>query len=246
MFRTPRTLGAISLAAVVAVFGGISAAHAGVHNDGLKKCNSTGACQAFENLSTGNALQAFTEGEGKAFLAQAPAGGGDGADIYGSYIGVIGRGTSESGYPFVGTDQKGNDLFYVDGYGDVYYAGSLTQFSKTRQGERVGSFATQEATRTIEDVGSAKLVNGESVVSLDPTYAQSIDLSSAYHVFLTPGGDTKGLYVAQKSPTTFVVRETQGGHGSLSFDYRIVATQLGAANQRMGLSQLSPMPSAQR
>lgn len=50
---------------------------------------------------------------------------------------------------------------------------------------------------------------------------------------LTPDGDTKGLYVASKSPTQFVVREVQGGRGSLDFDYHIYASHAGSAGVRM-------------
>ena len=176
---------------------------------------------------------------------ESTAAGGDGIDANGTYIGVIGRAAAgTSGYPFVATDQNGNDLFFIDGDGDVYYTGSIVQFERTRDGRQVGAYTSQTATRTIEDVGSAQLVNGQATIALDPTFARSIDLQSAYHVFLTPNGDTKGLFVAQKSPTTFVVRESQGGHAAIAFDYRIVATQLGAANQRMGVTPLVQAPHA--
>src|ERR1700681_2448076 len=85
----------------------------------------------------------------------------------------------------------------------------------------------------MEDTGSGQLVNGVAFVNLDATFAQSIDPRQAYHVMLTPDGDTRGLFVASKSPNRFVVREVQGGRGSLSFDYHIYAAKLGHANERM-------------
>jgi hypothetical protein len=54
-------------------------------------------------------------------------------------------------------------------------------------------------------------------------------------VMITPDGDTRGLYVASKTATAFVVREVQGGRGSFAFDYHIYATTLGHARERMGL-----------
>ena len=39
-----------------------------------------------------------------------------------------------------------------------------------------------------------------------------------YHVFLTPNGDCKGLYIAAKTPTSFEVRELGGGTSSVRFD----------------------------
>lgn len=46
---------------------------------------------------------------------------------------------------------------------------------------------------------------------------------SAYLVFLTPQGDANPLFVAQKMPSGFFVRESKGGRSMLFFDYRIVA-----------------------
>jgi hypothetical protein len=54
-----------------------------------------------------------------------------------------------------------------------------------------------------------------------------------YHVFLTPNGDCKGLYVAQKLPTSFVVRELGGGTASIAFDYRIMAKRKGYEQIRL-------------
>jgi hypothetical protein len=56
---------------------------------------------------------------------------------------------------------------------------------------------------------------------------------ASYHVFITPNGDSKGLYVTAKTATGFEVRESGGGTSSLSFDYRIVAKRAGYENQRM-------------
>lgn len=91
-------------------------------------------------------------------------------------------------------------------------------------------------------VGSSRLVNGQAAVALDRTFAQAIDGRAPYQVFLTPNGDTRGLFVAQKTPAGFVVRETQGGRGSLGFDYRVVASPLGRGGERMGLTKGAPEP----
>jgi hypothetical protein len=54
-----------------------------------------------------------------------------------------------------------------------------------------------------------------------------------YHVFLTPNGDSKGLYVSRKTATSFEVREQGGGTSSVTFDYRIVAKRVGPENLRL-------------
>jgi hypothetical protein len=53
--------------------------------------------------------------------------------------------------------------------------------------------------------------------------------------------DTRGLYVSQKTPAGFQVREAQGGRSTFSFDYRIVARPLDADNDR-----LPPAPALRR
>jgi hypothetical protein len=54
-----------------------------------------------------------------------------------------------------------------------------------------------------------------------------------HHVFITPNGDSKGLYVTGKTATAFEVRESDGGTSSVSFDYRIVAKRRAYESQRL-------------
>jgi hypothetical protein len=67
---------------------------------------------------------------------------------------------------------------------------------------------------------------------LESTFAQTVNTQN-YHVFITPNGDCKGLYVSQKTAGGFEVRELGGGTSSIDFDYRIVAERLGFENIRM-------------
>ena len=141
--------------------------------------------------------------------------------------------SSGNAYPLVARDTGNNNLFYVDGLGDVYYHGSLNHFSASSTGNVSQSFTATTASPTIEDNGTAHLINGVATVVLDPAFAHSIDLRRAYQVMLTPDGDTRGLYTAIKTPTSFTVREVQGAHGTLDFDYHIYAPALGQAGVRM-------------
>jgi hypothetical protein len=159
---------------------------------------------------------------------------GNGSDISGTYIGMIGRAPQSGGYPLVLTDQYGDNIFQVDGVGDVSYAGGLYQFARVKGGGSIKSFSTKTTSATVEDTGTAELVNGVAQVRLDPTFAASIDAKTGYRVFVTPGGETRGwLFVATKNSSGFTVREAQAGRSNVTFDYRIVATALGQAGQRM-------------
>lgn len=227
------------LVGVVAIGAAVAASSLGIvraeHVQPNKTCSKNGVCVTISN--SGPAEQLNTNNtNARALYVYATNSGADGTDINGGYIGIIGRAPAGSGlFPLVLTDSNGTDLDYTDTSGNFYYAGSLVQFAKTRGGQQVASYGCQSTTRTIEDVGSARLINGVANVRLNSAFAQSIELQAdPYRVFLTPNGDTRGLYVAQKFTNGFVVRESEHGRGSVEFDYRIVATSLGHAGERMG------------
>lgn len=83
-----------------------------------------------------------------------------------------------------------------------------------------------------EDFGTVKLVAGKADVIIDPDFATTI-LTDEYHVFLTPNGDSNGLYVASKTATGFAVREQKGGTTNLTFSYRIVAKRKDIKAERL-------------
>jgi len=75
--------------------------------------------------------------------------------------------------------------------------------------------------------GSGQLSNGSAIVRLEETFAETVNTGLDSHVFLTPNGDCKGLYVSQKSPVSFEVHELGGGTSNIAFDYRIMAKRRG-------------------
>jgi hypothetical protein len=156
--------------------------------------------------------------------------GGDGIQTYGYYNGEVDRSNT---YPWIATDENGNDLAFVDIDGNLHIAGGIDTFAKTRDGNVATEYSPKSTTPTVEDNGTARMIDGIAIVQLDRAFANTIDMSRAYQVMLTPDGDTKGLYIASKSPTQFVVREVQGGRSTLDFDYHIYASQAGQAGVRM-------------
>jgi hypothetical protein len=186
-------------------------------------------------ILTGSGYGLISETDGNVPLYARNA-SGNGSDIEGTYIGLLGRApASSTAYPITLTDSNGDDLFFVTGLGDVYYGGSLNGFARTASGAVVTTFSAKTSSPTVEDTGTAQLVAGTAAVRLDPAFAASIDQAAAYRVFVTPDGDTHGLYVATKTPQGFIVRESQGGRSTVSFDYRIVATSAGQGGKRMAL-----------
>jgi hypothetical protein len=85
----------------------------------------------------------------------------------------------------------------------------------------------------MEDAGSGQLSSGATSIQLDPDFAQTVNTGVEYHVYLTPEGECEGLYVSQKSATSFEVHELHGGRSNVAFDYRIMAKRKGYENVRM-------------
>ena len=92
----------------------------------------------------------------------------------------------------------------------------------------------------MEDTGTARLLNGAGAVHFDPAFASTINASRGYQVFLTPNGDTRGLYVSAKYEGGFMVRENEHGRSSVYFDYRIVAHPYGASDARLPRLNIKP------
>jgi hypothetical protein len=194
---------------------------------------SAGSGVAVQAISNSNAaLSASTTGGVVAIYGSAPH--GNGAEISGANIGLVGR---SDNVPLYLSTLNGALVFYVDGSGNVFYHGGLHALVRAAGGATATTFSPNATQPTIEDTGSAQLVGGSAAVRLDPAFAASIDAAGGYHVFLTANGETRGsLYVPVKTAAGFIVRETQGGRSTVSFDYRIVATSLGANGRRMALT----------
>src|SRR5271165_1021518 len=122
----------------------------------------------------------------------------------------------------------------IDISANLSCSGSITAVAPVEGGaKKVALNAIHSAENWFEDAGSGQLSNGEAVVNIESLFGETVDTGVDYHVFLTPNGDCKGLYIAQKSAASFVVRELGGGTSSVAFDYRIMAKRKGFENVRL-------------
>jgi hypothetical protein len=129
--------------------------------------------------------------------------------------------------------------------GQIFTGGSCSTgcvVDPRKPGVHIVSYAPHEAEPTMEDAGEARLVDGTARVELDQPFASAIDHHHPYLVFITPEGDSRGLYVTDKSPAGFSVHENGGGRSTLPFDYRIVAKPFGAASPRLPKMMFSAQP----
>jgi hypothetical protein len=127
----------------------------------------------------------------------------------------------------------GDAVFFVTTLGSTVAKGTKSAAVPLSNGKMVKMFAVESSEVWFDDYGTASLVGGVATVNLDRTFAQTVSTRSGYKVFLTPNGDCHGLFVAQRTRTSFEVRELGGGSASVSFDYRIVAHRKGYEKERM-------------
>jgi len=136
-----------------------------------------------------------------------------------------------------------NQVFSVDANGNLNISGNLvvsgtkSSTAKLQNGQEVALYALESPENWFEDFGSAELKSGVAWVPLDTSFAEATNAAVIYHVFLTPNGDSNGLYVARKTPAGFEVREHGGGSSNVAFDYRIVVKRRGYEVIRMAVVQ---------
>jgi len=120
------------------------------------------------------------------------------------------------------------------GSGDLTCTGQVKTLASTGNGaKKVETYGMQSSENWMEDFGSGTLKNGVGLVTIDTAFAETANTGTGYHVFLTPNGDSKGLYVVARTATSFEVHESGSGTSSVSFDYRIVAKRRGYESQRL-------------
>jgi hypothetical protein len=118
--------------------------------------------------------------------------------------------------------------------GVLFCSGPLTAVVAVDNSQRhVALHAVESPENWFEDFGSARLESGVGRVALEPTFAQTVNTGSEYHVFLTPEGECRGLYVSNKSASGFEVHELGGGQTNVAFEYRIVALRRGYEDARL-------------
>jgi hypothetical protein len=116
----------------------------------------------------------------------------------------------------------------IDVSGDLICTGTTSQLVPTDNGSRrVALYAVEAPENWFEDAGSSQLTGGSARIEFDTTFAQTVNAGVEYHVFLTPKGDSEGLYVGNETPQGFEVHEQRGGRSNIAFDYRIMAKRKG-------------------
>jgi hypothetical protein len=141
--------------------------------------------------------------------------------------------SSATGPLFIAYGEVTGNYCEIETNGALTCSGGVAEIATVDGARKVTQYSIQSPENWSEDFGSATLANGTATVSLEATFAQTVNAGAGYHVYLTPNGDCKGLYVANKTASGFEVRELGGGTSSVAFDYKIVAKRVGYENVRL-------------
>jgi hypothetical protein len=136
--------------------------------------------------------------------------------------------------------------FYTDNAGNTTAIGTKSAAVPLKSGQMVKVFSMESPEVWFEDFGGGQIVGGVGTVRLDPSFLQTVNLKGGYHIFLTPLGDCKGLYIANKTGKDFEVRELGGGQATVDFEYRIVAHRAGYDKTRLPVATLPQVGNLQR
>jgi hypothetical protein len=155
-----------------------------------------------------------------------------GNDIFRAALGASNISTAQGALVFAteGAELDGGLLVgtcSIDVDGNLSCDGTVTSSAQTAAGRQLKLYGVASPENWFEDAGSGQLSGGSAQIPLDPAFASTVNTGEAYHVFLTPNGDCRGLYVASKTAAGFEVRELGGGTSNISFDYRIMAKRRG-------------------
>ena len=128
------------------------------------------------------------------------------------------------GYPLGAFNFSNNTYCNVDSSGNLNCTGAKHAIVPVDGGNRMVAMSAIESPQNwFEDAGSSHLTNGTAVVTIDPTFIETVNTEMEYQVFLTPYGECKGLYVTDRTRNSFLVHDLGGGTSSIAFGYRIMA-----------------------
>lgn len=184
------------------------------------------------NNTDTNGVQAFAFGSAATGVyGEADSSGNKGLSGFSlDGIGVFGQSSNGLSAQFAGTS---GGFCNFDNAGNMGCTGTKSAVVPLRDGREVALYAVESPENWFEDFGSGQLKAGAATVVLDPEFAQTVNSSVEYHVFVTPNEECRGLYVSGKTSSSFEIRELNGGTSNIAFDYRVVARRKGYERLRM-------------
>ena len=105
--------------------------------------------------------------------------------------------------------------------------GTVNTIVKDLIGNRVALSCPEAPENLFQDYGQGQLINGKAHIIIDPIFAKNIVVNEKHplRVFVQLEGDCKGVYVTNKTGTSFDVIELNGGNSNIPFSFSITANR---------------------
>ena len=180
-----------------------------------------------------------------------PSPGAGGFGVYGFSSlghGLVGATSTAGGGAVVGATNGVAGAYAGVFYGPVIVAGSFAVVNGTKSaavahpdGQHRLLYCFEAPESWFEDLGEARLTNGDAEVTFDPEFARLVD-TEHYHVFLTEYDDQHGLYVRERTSRGFKVRAKDDCPDAASFSWRVVARRTDVPSERFAKMTVPPEP----
>ncbi|MBI5019932.1 MAG: hypothetical protein HZB59_00695 [Ignavibacteriales bacterium] len=217
--------------------------------------HTTGIYASAENSSNGEVyggrFQAIAwSGTGKNTGVDILTTGGSDSSTYGLYSNTFNSSTGKVYSGYFNAEDYGTGTKYgvyarapISGWAGYFqgdlgvsnnlyvYGGTKSAAVQTDDGSFHALYCQESPENWFEDFGEGHLINGKITIKIDPLYAQTVNTSTTYHVFLTPHNEPIVLAVANRRAASFDVVGPVGSNNS--FSYRIVIKRKGFENQRL-------------
>ena len=119
--------------------------------------------------------------------------------------------------------------------GDLGCSGYKSATVETQSYGQRNLYADESAEIYFFDRGSGQLSHGSCVINLDPMFLETVTIDTSYPMLvqITLTADCKGVFVPEKTDSSFTVMELQGGTSNATFDWEVAAKRKGYEDTRM-------------
>jgi hypothetical protein len=128
-------------------------------------------------------------------------------------------------------DSNGNLLTY----GDLSVGGNKSAVVPTKSYGQRRLSADESAEVYFFDRGQGQLVNGEVIIQLDPMFLETVTIDDNHPMLvqITLTADCNGVFISEKTATSFRVKELMGGTSDATFDWEVAAKRRGYEDERL-------------
>ncbi|MBN2482750.1 MAG: hypothetical protein JXD21_00950, partial [Candidatus Omnitrophica bacterium] len=117
-------------------------------------------------------------------------------------------------------------------WANFWASGTKSGVVETSKSDRTLLYVIESPEVYFEDLGESELINGIAKIPIETVYKETVNTDKPYQILITPYGNCKGLYIAERAKDYFVVKEKKNGTANIRFGYRIMALRKGYENVR--------------